>query len=54
MSWQAALFAVFASGVIFIFITIFKLREKKLSMPFQRNLSMLLGRGLDYLLRLLV
>ncbi|GAF24256.1 LOW QUALITY PROTEIN: xanthine/uracil/thiamine/ascorbate permease family protein [Bacillus sp. JCM 19047] len=28
MSWQAALFAVFASGVIFIFITIFKLREK--------------------------
>ncbi|WP_078394208.1 NCS2 family permease [Shouchella patagoniensis] len=27
MSWQAALFAVFASGVIFVIITIFKLRE---------------------------
>lgn len=27
MSWQAALFAVFASGVIFVVITIFKLRE---------------------------
>ncbi|WP_059105348.1 NCS2 family permease [Shouchella shacheensis] len=27
VSWQAALFAVFASGVIFIFLTLFKIRE---------------------------